>query len=171
MLLFLLAVACYVYTGIISPYLLYRKYKNHPNVKVGDRFLPIIGDSLMFMDDIYKGRVFYYSLRKYCNEIKEEDVMLFFLGMEPYFRIRTPKAIRELEKLIPTKVDRESDKIGFGKMNAKGFGHVKSTQSYLDRKKTYMKLLSLNSSSKYIPNMLSSIKTISDSWKIGDKIN
>ena len=170
-LLFLLSIAYYVYTSIISPYLLYRKYKNHPNVKVGDRFNPIVGDSLMFLDDVNNGRVFYHSLRKYSNQIKDKDVVLFYLGMNPYFKMRTPKAIKELEKLIPTKVDREPDKIGFGKLNGKAFGLIKSTKSYLDRKKTYMKLLSLNSSSKYIPNMLSTLKTNFENWKIGEKHN
>ena len=161
----------YVYTYIISPYLLYRKYKNHPNVKVGDRFNPFAGDSLMYLDDVKNGSVFYHSLRKYCNQMKDNDVVLFFSGMKPYFKVRTPKAIKELEKLIPTKVDREPDKIGFGKLNGKAFGLIKSTKSYLDRKKTYMKLLSLNSSSKYIPNMLSTLKTNFENWKIGEKYN
>ena len=132
-LLFVLLIAYYIYTCIISPYLLYRKYKNHPNVKVEDKFYPIIGDCLPAWDDMNNGRVFYHSLRKHYTQLKE-DVVLYFLGMNPYFKMRTPQAIKELEKLIPTKVDREPDKIGFGKINAKGFGFIQSTKSCLDRK-------------------------------------
>ena len=170
-LLIVVSIAYYVYTYIISPYLLYRKYKNHPNVKVGDRFNPFAGDSLMYLDDVKNGSVFYHSLRKYCNQMKDNDVVLFFSGMKPYFKVRTPKAIKELEKLIPTKADRVPDFTGVGKLNTKGFAHLKSTKLHVERKKTYMKLLSLNSSSKYIPNMLSTIETILENWKIGVRYN
>ena len=159
------------YTFIISPYIIYKKYKNHPNIKVNDKFNPLLGDTKMFFEDMKNGSVFYHSYRFYSNLIKEKDITLFFLGVNPLFQMRTPKAIKELEKLIPSKVDREADKIGFSKFNSKGFSHIKSTATYLERKKTYMRLLSIHSSSKYIPNILLSVKANVDNWELGKNYN
>ena len=47
----------------------------------------------------------------------------------------------------------------------------KALSPALIENKTYIKLLSLNSSSKYIPSMLSTLKTNLDNWETDQKYN
>ena len=91
--------------------------------------------------------------------------------LAPAFRIRSPQAIKEFEKMIPSKIDRNKDLKGFNKMALDGFGNNRSNADYLKRRKTYLKLLSLNTSSKYIPDIHFRLKNHLSKWEVGKKYN
>ena len=52
-----------------------------------------------------------------------------------------------------------------------GFSKMKTNENFLERKKNYLRLLSLNSSSKFIPDMLSRTKNRVNTFEVGKKYN
>ena len=91
-----------------------------------------------------------------------------FQGVQPRFKVVSQKAHNELSDLIPEKIDRSKDIHGFGKTCMTAFAQIQTTQNHTKRKKAFMKLLSLNSSSRYIPDIISCLDKISGEWKEGD---
>ena len=85
--------------------------------------------------------------------------------------MRSPQAIKEFDSMIPSKIDRNRDLKGINKMALEGFINLRSNANYLQRKKTYLKLLSINSSSKYIPDMHFRLQKQLSKWKVGEKYN
>ena len=119
----------YAYQCVVVPYIVYLKYKHHPRVQVADKFIPIIGNAKMKQDDVNNGSVSYHTYRKYCGTVKHKDIILYFDYFYPIFRLRSPQAIQDFEKLVPGKIDREPEWLGYGKFNTGGFEFIRSSSN------------------------------------------
>ena len=150
---------------------MYSKYKKYPNVYTGKQFAPIVGDFRTFIDSAKDGKIFYYNLREELSRAKGCDLALLVYGINPEFKLLSPQAIKEYKDLYLTKIDRSINKTGLGKMSPKGFSKMKTNENFLERKKNYLRLLSLNSSSKFIPDMLSRTKNRVNTFEVGKKYN
>ena len=169
-LLIAIILAMYVFKCIIRPYIAYLKYKNHPKVHVFGKFNLVYGESIMNIRDSKRKKAAYHTYRKGLSKIKNKDIILYFEGYNPIFRMRSPQAIQQLQNLIPDKVDREPELLGFGKFNLKGMEYARSiSEQAISRKKTYIRLLALNSPSKHILSILSSLKNNMNTWKVNQE--
>ena len=90
-----------------------------------------------------------------------------FQGNLPTFRMISSECHQQFSDIIPHQVDRYADFFGFGKLSLTGFSQEKATEKNKMRKKRFMKLLSLNSSSRYIPTFIDNLEKISSNWHKG----
>ena len=157
----------FVYTGLVKPYLMYIKYKKYPNVYVGKKFIPISGYFTSFAESIKEGKIYYYKLREELSQAKGCDVAMLIYGTNPEFKIVSPQGIKEFEDLYVRKIDRILNFKGLGRMVTKSFDKFKTDEIYLEKRKIYVKLLSLNSSSKFIPDMVSRLKNRVSTFEVG----
>jgi len=153
-----------VYTVIVQPYLTRRYYMKYSNVQgplhVSDHYYPIIGNFIEVIRDIQAGKVFYQHLRDQGNTICKHDLKLDFEGYQYSFKVVSSKAHQEFSELVPHKVDREPDIYGFGKISLNALFQTRTSEDQQQRKRAFMKLLSLNSSSRYIPDFINCLKNI-----------
>jgi len=165
----LLGMALYmIYTTVIKQYLTRRKYRKYSNVYVSDHYYPIMGNYIERLANIEAGSVYYQHLRDQSNTICKHDIKLEYEGSRPVFKVLSPQAHQEFSELVPHKFDRHPDFHGFGKVSMTAFFQVRTSEDTKNRKATFMKLLSLNSSSRYIPDFIDCMKGITKEWKIGE---
>ena len=165
----LLGLALYmVFTVVIQPYLMRRHYRKYSNVHISDEYLPIMGNFIEIMGSIKNGFVYYHHLRTNNSDICKKDMRLDYEASEPVFKMVSHQAHQGLSDLIPSKIDRYPDNLGFGKMTLTAFSQVKTVPQQKKRRAAFMKLLSLNSSSRYIPDFIDCMKDITKEWKNGE---
>jgi hypothetical protein len=97
-----------------------RRYRKYPNIYVFEKSSVLAGDFLDHMDDVKAGKVFYDYMRHKSAEMCQKDIKLQFYSSTPAFKIVTPKAQKEFANLVPSKIDRYPDEIGFGKTSFEG---------------------------------------------------
>ena len=165
----LLGLALYmVFTVIIQPYLMRRHYRKYSNVHISDEYAPIVGNFIEIIRSVKKGYVHYYHIQTNNKEICKRDMRLDYEASEPIFKIVSPQAHKEFSDLIPIKIDRYVDNVGFGKLTLTTFLQIKTSSNQKKRKAAFVKLLNLNSSSRYIPNFIDCMKGVTREWKKGE---
>ena len=89
-----------------------------------------------------------------------------------FLNICSPKALDELNKLIPDKVDRYNHN-GVEEVNIvrNSFGLMPSTSNWELRRKIATKTIGINFASKYIPMMILKVDEWSEGVKIGENLN
>ena len=157
-----------VYTVIVQPYLFRRKYKKYPNVYVSDDYYPLTGNFIEMIRDVNAGKVYYQHIRDQGNTICKNDLKLEYKGSQAIFKVVSSKAHHEFSELVPQKIDRQAEFHSFGKLSTTSFAQISTTKNQQKRRKAYIKLLSLNSSSKYIPGFIDCLKSITREWKVGE---
>ena len=146
--------ALFLYRCLLYPYYLRWKYSKYPNVKMSKWHFPIFGEYVNCQRNIDQGKVYYNSLKTDAAELSQCDVRLEFQGSTCLVKIVSQEAHRQFDELHPVKIDRVPENTGFGKIFARAFGNIRCTKSFIERRTLFMKVLSLNSSSRYIPAML-----------------
>lgn len=157
---------CYEY--IHKPLAVRRYYKKFPNVYVSPTFIPLMGDAWNYVRNIMNNRIFYYHFKEEANEVNKFDFKLELIGANHHVKIVSYNAQKGVEDYTPTIIDRAGEYIGLGKMLHDSFGMMRSTPEAMHRRKTFMKLLSFNNCSKYIPTMLKSCREEIGIWKVGN---
>lgn len=104
-------------------------------------------------------------------EYNKHDMRLEFDGSDGNIKMLSYEAQKEVDHLIPSKIDRTPETRGFGKIFLKCFASIRSNSDTITRRKAFTKLLGLNSCSKYIPSMLMCIKNHTSGWNETDKHN
>ena len=106
----------YLYNFIISPLMVRRHYSKYPNVYI-TQFVPFFGDFWHYVKNIKKGNVYYAHLRHEAKELMSPkyDFKLFFEGKIPVLHTVSTQARKEMQALMPTKIDRYPLFKGFNK--------------------------------------------------------
>ena len=171
-LLFVVAMIAYlVYKIVIKTYLFRRRYQRYPNVYVDKVFRPLMGDFYHYAEEVKNGRVFYHHAIEEAEVLKDYDMKVSSEGMFPGIKLISSEAMRQFTELQPAKIDRKRENRGIGKAMPKGFLHIRSDKKFVERKKQFLTFLSLNSASKYIPDMIRSIEDIASKWKEGESLD
>lgn len=169
MLLFAVTLLAYfAYKILIKVYLLRKRYEKYPNVYVDKVFKPLMGEFYHYAEQVKNDRVFYYHSITRAEVLKDYDIRFSNEGMIPCLKMVSPEAIRQFTELQPSKIDRQREDRGIGKAMPKGFLHIRSDKKFVDRRKQFLTLLSLNSSSKYIPGIIKNVENISSHWKVDE---
>ena len=153
-----------MYTYGIYPYWFRWKYRKYPNVHLRKWHFPLLGDYIQYIRDVESGKVHYDHLKQNHEELSQYDIRIEFEGSEPIFKITSPEAHRQFDELHPHKIDRVLEDLGFGKLCLDAFFNIRCTKDFKHRRQVFMKLMTLNSSSKYIPTMIDCFKKISSTW-------
>jgi hypothetical protein len=149
-----------VYISLVRPIMFRQKYKKYSNVYVSKKFNYLMGDLKEYRKAAYDGKVYYNSYKEENTRYDGFDVEAKLAGTGLVIKLHSNRAIREFVSLQPAKIDKGKFRKGFGKIGPYGFGFNPSTKSVLERRKGVTKLLGLNSSSKYIGDMLKVTKSI-----------
>lgn len=155
----------FIYYHVYKPYSQRQYYKKYPNIFfVGDH-IPILGDIVFFAKDVNEGRCYYDHQRAAVERIQDNHDFWFEQeGARINLKAISPKAWQEMEQLIPAKVDRLPELIGFGKVLRNSFISERSTTHQMNRRKTFVNSLSTNECSKYIPTMVKVAEERMDSF-------
>jgi cytochrome P450 len=168
----------FVYYFIYSPWALRNKYSKYPNVDVGKKFYPIVGD----LGAVAKRRSqnqyqFYDHIETALN--KNWDLKLLITGCKNNFEIISPEAMQETIRLWPDKLDRYTSQYYPLWYILKGsLLLIPSTKNWKERRSEATKLIGINNMSKYVPMMVRLIDKVlidhskGNSWsKSGDETN
>ncbi|CAI2366121.1 unnamed protein product [Moneuplotes crassus] len=157
----LVATAVYfTYKLFYVPLAFRRKYSQYKNVYVKPKFIPVLGELKPCLDDINNGRAFYDHLKKQQAKMGGKDIKVYVQGFEPRIIIASNKAVKEAAALIPSKIDRADIQdnyrlmIGGLKFSSGSFNNYASSKGIAERRKSYFKLLGVNTSSQHIPVIL-----------------
>jgi cytochrome P450 len=157
----------FLYEYVHKPYAIRRYYKKFPNVYVSPYYVLLLGDAWNYVRNIMNNRIFYYHFKEEANEVNKYDFKLELIGVNHHIKLISYDSQKGVEDFTPTKIDRAGEYIGLGKMLHDSFGMMRSTPEAMHRRKTFMKLLSFNNCSKYIPIMLSSCQAEIGIWEEG----
>lgn len=89
------------------------------------------------------------------------------------FEVISPKAMEELSKLIPEKIDRQDtlDNIQFSKAFGDTSAMKRSTAEHKKTRYVFTKLMGFNHASRHIPIMLDVLDKKIATWKEGEVID
>jgi cytochrome P450 len=155
----------YIYDFIVVP--LYKKwqFQKYPNVMVSKRFIPLFGDFLEFAQNIEKGKAYYDHIRYEAKEMVNYDLRVVFEGNSVAVKAVSLQARKELQSLIPNKIDRFPFYKGFARIILDSCVMKRSTKGNMERLKLFLNELSMKSSSKYLPTMVLAIQNVMSHWK------
>ena len=140
---------------------------------MADRFYPILGEAKLFklntLSDKPKLNHWYVDAAANGSSI---DLRLTQFGQLQRIDACSIKALDELEKLIPHKIDRDNQsRNAFTRMFNGSFVFQKSSKLYDLRRKYILKILSTNFCSTHIETILNAIDTKIDQIEVGDHVN
>lgn len=168
--IFLAIVIGYSVVFLVIPplrkWLYYRKFKN---IHTSNTFIPILGDFWYYAQSMKAGKKYYAHLHEKTEILKDFDLELIFEGPKSCIQFVSPEAHRQFEALSPEKIDRVPEDTSIGQMMPRALGNSKTDDGFLFRKRTFLKLLSFNRSSQYIPMMITGLHKITDDWVSSDK--
>ena len=168
--IFIVSIGIYLfYKIIIKVWLQRRKYSRYNNVYVNPTFVPFLGDLFNYIKSVNAGSVYYSHLFKNADTFGKYDLKLEMEGIIPVIKIVSPEAHKQFKDLQPHKIDRYAEWKAFGKIGPDGFFNIRSSEKFIERKKLFMNLLSLNSVSKYIPIIVECTKKSLDNIKVNDE--
>jgi hypothetical protein len=105
-------------------------------------------------------------------ENPKSDFMLEFYHKDLWVHFYSHKAIKELIKLIPTKVDRDDfEQINFGKMYPISMDKVKTDKYFQQRKDMIFKKTNIKRPGDHVQTMMEEIDKAIVDWKEDDIIN
>ena len=140
---------------------------------MADRFYPILGEAKLFklntLSDKPKLNHWYVDAAANGSSI---DLRLTQFGSLQRIDACSIKALDELEKLIPHKIDRDNQSNNaFTRMFNGSFVFQKSSKLYDLRRKYILNILSTNFCSTHIETILNAIDTKIDQIEVGDHVN
>lgn len=93
-------------------------------------------------------------MREQAENLSKFDMKVTVEGVYIGLKLISPEAIKQAVELQPTKIDRQADERGIGKVMEEAFVNLKSDKTFQEHRKLYLTLLNLNSASCYIPLMI-----------------
>ena len=168
---FLALLVYLIYTLIIVPYNVRKKYLKYKNVFMFPNFTPFVGDLINHLNDEKDGKVHYHHRRVFGDQLEGKDLKLVFEGPYPVMFANSSQAIKEFTQMLPEKIDKNSPHKGIIKVAWGSYSIYETTDYTLKRRKTITSLLNLNSASKYIPLFLDCCKEVLDGIKSGETVN
>ena len=160
------------YWLIYSPYRERQYFKKYPNVKMSEKFHPLIGDIALWIENCTKGLG---AFNHYINEVansRNVDIRFVQIGERGVVDIVSTKAMDEVEKLVPEKIDRgEPEHTAIWNLIPTSFTNTRSTEHTNKRKKAAIEYLGINRASKLIPIILKTVDTYIDTMKEEKDVN
>ena len=111
MLFVLFMIGKIVYEFVYIPYRYRAIYGKYKNVKMTDKFYPFLGDIRLVMQNEQNNESKFHHFFEESLQNEGKDIRLFNLGSKTALEVISTKAMDELEKLVPSKIDRD-DLIG-----------------------------------------------------------
>jgi len=154
---------------VFKPYFIKKHYMKYPNVEVNPDAGLFLGD---FYDDSSDEET---ETETHINLILNKpdvDLMVEFIGREPFLYFCSHDAIREFKKLCPTKIDRDdSEKYMFGKMYARANDKQPTDEAWKKRQQIFFKRGTLKRPQPLIPEMVDALDERIEEWKKGKTID
>ena len=120
-----------VYIYIIGPYLTIRKYRKYANVLVNKKFVPLIGEGVLFREDIQNNKPPYYHQIEKADKVKGIDMKLAIIGNKTFLYLISNRAYQEFQNLSPKYIDRFNfSRNPMGKIFADWFVHDRSNDKW-----------------------------------------
>ena len=165
----ILLIALYAfYTYILAPFIAIRKYRKYPNVYVNQKFIPLVGEGMLYREDIQNKRASYYHQIEIAGKAKGIDLKLAIVGDKTFIYLISNKALQEFQNLTPKYIDRNNFSRGpMGKLFADSFVHDRSNEKWKKRRDTFLKEIGINFSSRFIPMMIEETAEKSNKWQKG----
>ena len=157
---------------ILTPLRKREFYKKYPNVKMSEKFYPLVGDIASWSKNLAKGLGVFHHYTKEVAENPKIDFRLLQLGERSILEVSSPKALDQMEKLIPEKIDRgEPKNTVIDHMMPTAFVTSRTIDTMNKRKKSIIGFLGINRVSTYIPKMLESVDAYLKPLKGGQEVN
>lgn len=156
---------------VIPPFLEWKRYKKYSNVYTAPSFVPILGDFYLYAKNMNSGKSYYAHLDQKTYDLQDYDLELIFEGPKSCIQMISHNAHREFEQLMPDKIDRIPEDTSIGQMMPKTLGNSKTDDSFNFRKRTFLKLLSFNRSSQYIPMMVKGLDRLTGEWAKKEEVD
>nr|AOQ25838.1 CYP5680A1 protein [Moneuplotes crassus] len=152
---FFLYVVYYICNRLfLHPYLFKRKYKKYPNVYVDPEYKLMMGEIDTYLKNQAQNKVFYSHRKEVAQFMNKYDLSVSLEGIYTGIKVVSPQAMKEFLDLQPGKIDRQPETRGIGQVVPRALMNIRATAEFKEKRKQYLSLLSLNSSSKYLPYML-----------------
>lgn len=139
-----------------------RYYSKYSNVSMNERYYPVVGDLACVLQNQNANKFRFQFFIDMALQDHKYDFYVFQQGANTFVNVLSIEALSEFELLVPTKIDRHSQKGGFpvGKIVHGSFVISESTKEFQQRRKEAAKAIGINHISKYIPLMLET----TDEW-------
>lgn len=175
-LLFVLMVVTYLgFWFVLRPYKKRRYFKNfNKDVAVSPKFIPFLGDFKPMYDRyMSKGKFIGHFLRDLAFEFGRKKAFFACMGMDDMLFVNDVNMLQDLQKFVPTVLDREPiDTTGFGRVGGTGgLGQSKTTEYWTKRRKIFTKTIGINFASRFIPIFLRHCQQETKTFKKGQKIS
>ncbi|CAI2366304.1 unnamed protein product [Moneuplotes crassus] len=164
-LVFALVLLYVLHVMVLKPYLFYRKYKQYPNVKSRESFLPILGDIKEHVDCMKNNGAHYVYMKNRADEFNKYDLRAKLDGVDPNIMIQSNKALEEFVSMQGTKIDKIDTTVGPSAVILKSIITNQSSPEVMRRKKSMLSWLALNSASRYILDMIKCIERVCNDMK------
>ena len=171
--LFVLYIVCkMLYEYIYMPMKYRFRYSKYKNVYMTKKFVPLLADiSLILQNDKDNKSKFHYFIDE-SLENNKHDLRLAIVGSSIFIYICSIKALDEVEKLMPLKIDRDEEKqLPLEDVIGGSFALCRSDEKWAQRRKEMSKLIGINSCSKHIPLMIETMDKHIDACPIGQEID
>ena len=161
-----------LYDFVYKPWRNRVRFGKHKNVAMVDKFYPFLGDlAVINSNEEQKNSKFSHYIRESLSN-KGYDLRLNQMGPETIIDVCSIRALDEMEKLIPSKIDR-SAQIGLpiGNLLDGCLGVTYSDENWKSRRKEMTKTIGINFCSKYIPMMIKTIDKVLQSCPLNKEID
>ena len=140
---------------VITPFRTRQYYKKYSNIKMSDKFYPLVGDIAIWAENMKKGLGVFHHYIKEVEDNPDTDFRLLQLGERVILDVASAKAMDEFDKFVPDKIDRgEPEHTAMQHIMPTAFPLLRATSKTNKRKKATIEYLGINRASKYIPNMI-----------------
>ena len=170
--------ALFLYVLYLIFWLIYCPYKNrqyfmkYSNVKVSDKFYPMLGDIAVWNKNTEQKLPSFHHHVQEVLENPETDFRFMQLGERGILECVSSRAMDEIQKLMPNMVDRTEPKnTPVTNMMPGTYVNLRSTPHNMKRKKAMIDYLGINKASRYIPILIEAVDTHIESLETGQEVN
>ena len=161
---------------VLRPYKKRRYFKRFSkDVGLSPNFIPLLGD-FKHLNERYikKGKFVGHFLRDLASE-EYGKMKSFFacMGMDDMIFINDVNMLSDIQKLVPTVLDREPiDTTGFGRVGGTGgLGQSDTTDYWIKRREIFTKTIGINFASRFIPIFIRHCQQETKTLKVGEEVN
>lgn len=145
-----------LYKIILVPYLFKQKFKKYPNVLVTRGFTFMVGDLQKEISCITSNKAHYKHFEEDAHVTCKYDLMAKVEGCVPLIVVLSNKAMQQVVELQNRRViDRFNNYRGLHVLHEHGITPFPTTEDIIQRRRNMTKWFGLNSTSKFIPQMIS----------------
>jgi cytochrome P450 len=158
---------------LVIPYFIRSKYRKYKNVAQSEDFQFMKGDLVDVERNTLQNKYRYWHYAEASAQKDHPDIYIKFLGNKPMYLMFSVQAVAEMNKLQPTKIDRDEYFLNLfiGKIFRNSFAQKLSDNNWKDRRNTSMKTLGINFASRYIQTLIGILDEEVKTWKVGSEFD